>query len=66
MLSFRIAAAISDLDVQSGLLPVRSETGRLRQIVSLVPRFLERKNYAARMQKVASTNGKGHKPGGSG
>ena len=66
LLSFRIAAAISDLDVQSGLLPVRSETERLRQIVSLVPRFLERKNYAARMQKVASANGKGHKPGGSG
>ena len=66
LLSFRIAAAIGDLEVQSGLLPVRSETERLRQIVSLVPRFLERKHYAAKMQKVAASNGKGHKPGGTG
>ena len=66
LLSFRIAAAIADLDVQSGLLPVRSESERLRQIVRLVPRFLERRNYAAKMQRVAPTNGKGHQPDGAG
>jgi ATP-dependent Lon protease len=62
LLSFRIAPTIQDLEVQSTLLMSRSETERLRQIIAVVPRYLERREYVDRMRKIAPANGKGHKP----
>ena len=62
LLSFRIAPALRDLDLQNTLLMLRSETERLSRIVEHAPRYLERKHYVARMQKLAPANGKGHKP----
>ena len=62
LLSFRIAPTIQDLEVQSSLLMSRSETERLRQIIAVVPRYLERREYVDRMRKIAPANGKGHKP----
>ena len=60
LLSFRIGAAIGDVEVQYDLLTVRSETERLRQIIKLTPRILERRIYVAKMQRAGPTNGKGH------
>jgi hypothetical protein len=62
LLSFRIAPAIQDLEVQSSLLMSRSETERLQQIIAVIPRYLERREYVDRMRKIAPANGKGHKP----
>jgi Lon protease-like protein len=62
LLSFRIAPTIQDLEVQSNLLMSRSETERLQQIIAVVPRYLERREYVDRMRKIAPANGKGHKP----
>jgi Lon protease-like protein len=62
LLSFRIAPTIQDLEVQSSLLMSRSETERLQQIIAVVPRYLERREYVDRMRKIAPANGKGHKP----
>src|SRR5262249_46597790 len=65
-LSFRIAPALRDIDLQSGLLTSRSEAERLDQIVQLVPRYLEKKQYIDKMRKAAPTNGKGHQPAAAG
>ena len=61
-LSFRLAPALSDLDIQNTLLMSRSETERLRHILEFAPRNLERRQYADRMRLIAPSNGKGHKP----
>src|SRR5262249_44738331 len=65
-LSFRIAPALRDVDLQSTLLSSRSEAERLDQIVQLVPRYLEKRQYIEKMRKAAPTNGKGHRPAAAG
>jgi Lon protease-like protein len=62
LLSFRIAPTIQDLELQSSLLMSRSETERLKQIIAVVPRYLERREYVDKMRRIAPANGKGHKP----
>jgi Lon protease-like protein len=63
-ISFQLAQAVDDLDFQNMLLRSRSEAERLQQIIQVSEPYLERRNYKAKMQKVAGMNGSGHKPSG--
>lgn len=63
-LSFRLAAAIRDLDFQDSILRERSEVRRLALIVENAPKYLERAQYVEKMRHSATTNGHGHKPKG--
>jgi hypothetical protein len=60
--SFQLAEAIDDLDFQSTLLRSRSETERLRRFTRFTQEFIPKKQYAAKMKKLAPLNGSGHKP----
>jgi len=62
--SFQLAEAIDDLDFQSTLLRSRSEIERLRRFTRFTQEFIPKKQYAARMKKLAPLNGSGHKPAG--
>ena len=61
-LSFQLASAVSDLDFQDMILRSRSEAERLQRFIEAVEPYLEKKEYRAKMQKVAGQNGSGHKP----
>ena len=66
LLSFRLSASLGDLDAQSSLLLMQSESERLRLIISLVPKLVERRSYVTKMHKIGPTNGHGHKPADAG
>ena len=63
-LSFQLAAVVADLDFQNMILRSRSESERLQQFIAVTEPYLEKKQYRAKMQKVAGQNGSGHKPAG--
>lgn len=63
-LSFQLASVVRDLDFQNLILRSRSESERLQQFISVVEPYLEKKQYKAKMRKVAGQNGSGHKPEG--
>jgi hypothetical protein len=60
--SFQLAEAVDDLDFQSMLLRSRSESERLRRFIQFTQEFIPRKQYAARMKRLAPLNGSGHRP----
>ena len=64
LLSFQLASVVADLDFQNMILRSRSESERLQQFIAVVEPYLEKKQYRAKMQKVAGQNGSGHKPAG--
>jgi Lon protease-like protein len=61
-LSFQLAPIVDDLDFQNMMLRSRSESARLQQFIEIVEPYLERRQYKAKMQRVAPLNGSGHKP----
>src|SRR5207248_1892964 len=63
-ISFQLASIVDDLDFQNMLLRCRSEAERLQKFIDVAEPYLERQQYKAKMQKVAGTNGSGHKPAG--
>jgi Lon protease-like protein len=60
-LSFQLAQLIPDLDFRQILLATRSESERLQQIRSFIPKYLETQKRAMQIKRVAPLNG--HAPG---
>lgn len=58
-LSFQVAQLISDNDFRQMLLGVRSETERLGQFISFVPKYLESQRQTNHVKRVAPLNGHG-------
>jgi ATP-dependent Lon protease len=61
-LSFQLIRAIEDLDFQNMMQRSRSELERFHKLAGAIDKFIERKEYSARMKTKAPTNGHGHKP----
>ncbi len=61
-LSFLLAAEVDDLDFRNMLQRSRSEAERLRSFIEFAGEYVERKQYAERMKRLAPRNGFGHKP----
>jgi Lon protease-like protein len=62
LLSFHLARRVDDVDFQNLMLRSRSEAERLRKFVEFSEGYASRIEYAAKMKRVAPTNGSGHKP----
>jgi hypothetical protein len=62
LLSFQLAHTVDDVDFQTLLLRSRSEAERLRKFIEFAQEYVPRTQYAAKMKRVAPTNGSGHKP----
>ena len=60
-LSFQLAGAIPDLSFRQSLLPMRSETRRIREIADFFPRFLAEQRQIHHIQTVAPRNGHGRR-----
>jgi ATP-dependent Lon protease len=60
LLSFRLAEAVDDLDFKHSLQRTRSELERLKRLVAFAHEYVPRLEYAAKMKRVAPTNGHGH------
>ncbi|HYA17809.1 MAG TPA: LON peptidase substrate-binding domain-containing protein [Bryobacteraceae bacterium] len=60
--SFQLIRAIDDLDFQNLMQRSRSELDRFQKIAAVIDKFIERKDYAAKMKIRAAGNGFGHKP----
>jgi ATP-dependent Lon protease len=63
-LSFQLAEQVDDLDFRNLLQRSRSEAERLRAFVDFAGEYVDRKQYTARMKRLAPQNGFGHKPAG--
>lgn len=63
-LSFQIAQAVPDLDFLNGLLRQRSETARLKALVTFLEDYVPKQRAIERMKNLAPTNGFGGKPAG--
>jgi Lon protease-like protein len=61
-LSFQLASEVDDLDFRNLLQRSRSETDRLRAFIDFAGEYTDRKQYAAKMKRIAPQNGFGHKP----
>jgi hypothetical protein len=62
--SFQLVRLIEDVDFQNMMQRSRSELERFQKLAEVIDRYIERKDYAARMKMKAPTNGAGHKPAG--
>lgn len=62
LLSFQLAQTVEDLEFQNALLRSRSEAVRLQQFVDFAQEYIPRRQYAAKMKRLAPLNGAGHKP----
>lgn len=60
--SFQLIRAIDDLDFQNVMQRSRSELERFQKIAVAIDKYIERKDYSARMKGKSATNGFGHKP----
>lgn len=60
--SFRMIRAIQDLDFQNTMQRSRSELERFHKLDDAIEKYIERREYAAKMKVLAPTNGAGHKP----
>ncbi len=63
-LTFELVRGIEDLDFQNLMQRSRSELERLHHLDGAIEKFIERRDYAAKMRAIAPTNGAGHKPRG--
>ena len=61
LLSFHLAEDVDDLDFRNMLQRSRSETERLGAFIEFTNKYVERKQYAAKMKRTAPMNGHGHK-----
>jgi hypothetical protein len=61
MLSFRLGDTIEDLDFRNMLQRSRSEAERLKAFIEFSGGYVERRQYAAKMKRMAPLNGHGHK-----
>jgi Lon protease-like protein len=60
--SFQLIRAIDDLDFQNIMQRSRSELDRFQKIAIVIDKYIERKDYSAKMKGKSATNGFGHKP----
>jgi Lon protease-like protein len=63
-LSFQLAQILPDLDFLHSLQRNRSETGRLKQLIQYLERYIPRQRAIERVKAVAPTNGFGGKHAG--
>jgi len=63
-LSFQLAQFLPDLDFLNGLLRLRSEAGRLKELNQYLAAYIPRQRVIERMRELAPTNGAGAKPAG--
>ncbi|HVN05339.1 MAG TPA: LON peptidase substrate-binding domain-containing protein [Bryobacteraceae bacterium] len=63
-LSFQLAQGLQDLDFLNGLLRMRSETQRLRDLNDFLAQYIPRQRHITRVRQVAPRNGYGGKPAG--
>jgi Lon protease-like protein len=61
-LSFQLVRAIDDLDFQNMMQRTRSELERFHKLAGVIDKYIERRDYSAKMKVKAPTNGSGHKP----
>ncbi|MDP9053853.1 MAG: LON peptidase substrate-binding domain-containing protein [Acidobacteriota bacterium] len=61
LLSFQLAEAIDDLGFRDMIQRSRSEVERLQTFIEFAGVYIERRQYAAKMQRTAGMNGHGHK-----
>ena len=61
-LSFQLAENVDDLDFRNLIQRSRSEAERLRSFANFTDEYVAKKQYAAKMKRLAPTNGYGHPP----
>ncbi len=59
-LSFRIAQAVTDLNLRQTLLVARSEADRIRQLAAFLPNYIAKQRRIQHIKDVAPRNGHGH------
>jgi Lon protease-like protein len=64
LVSFQLIRLIDDADFQNMMQRSRSELERFHKLAGVIDKYIERREYSAKMKVKAPTNGAGHKPAG--